>query len=465
MKISYQYIFIIATILFSSCKKLVDIGPAKGQQDLETTFSEDGPATAAVLQLYADNNFVGNTLPNTAQMAGLAADELFSTVSGANIEFLNNSITLTNARNNDAFWRFNYANIQKANLCLLGLNGSKTLTLSVKSQLIGETKFMRAYAFFNLVNLYGGVPLALSTVTETNAGLKRNTAEEVWAQIFNDLNDAKVLLKPEYPSTQRARANRHTVSAFLARAYLYRSLWTKAEAEATEVIGSNVYNLSDPALTFQNTSNETILQLFNVNGISPFATAYLPSSATNISQVYLRNGFESAFELNGNSNAEDKRKSNWTARLSNNALYVRKYKIRTGTGNEFTILFRLAELYLIRAEARAQLNLLNGVSGTAQADVNVIRSRAGLLPKPDLDQKGWLLAIEQERKVELFGEYGHRWFDLNRTKGFTDATKTRADEILSVVKGNNWQPTDALFPIPVQQFQLNKNLVQNPGYE
>lgn len=465
MKITHQYLFIILIVLFSSCKKLVDIGPAKGQQDLISTFSEDGPATAAVLILYADNNFAGTTIPNTAQMTGLAADELFSNVAGSNAEYLSNSISPNNQRNNDSFWKYQYSLIQKANLCLFGLDQSKTLTPAVKEQLIGETKFMRAYVFFNLVNLYGGVPLSLSTTTDANATLKRNSTAEVWTQIFNDLNDAKALLKPAYPSDQRARANRYVASALLARAYLYHKDWINAEAEASEVINSKVYSLSNTAETFQNTSNETVLQLFNTKGISPFTTNYLPSSATNIPPIYLRNGFEFAFEINGNSNTDDQRKINWTGKLNNNALYVRKYTTRTGTGNEFTILFRLAELYLIRAEARAQLNLLNGVSGTAQADLNVIRLRAGLLPKPDLDQKGWLQAIEQERKVELFGEYGHRWFDLNRTKGFTDPAKTRADEILSVVKGSNWQATDALFPIPGPQFLLNKNLVQNPGYE
>lgn len=465
MKFPYQYLFIILAIQFTACKKLVDIGPAKGQQDLLSTFSEDGPATAAVVMLYTDNNFVGNTIPGIAQMSGLAADELFSNVAGINIEYLNNNISANNSRNNDAFWRYSFSLIQKANLCLFGLDQSKTLSPGVKDQLIGETKFMRAYAYFNMVNLYGGVPLSLSSATDANATLKRNSTAEVWAQIFNDLIDAKALLKPGYPSDQRARANRYVASALLARAYLYQEDWLKADAEASEVIGSNVYSLSNPAETFQNTSNETILQLFNAKGISPLSANYVPSSATNIPPCYLRTGFESAFEVNGVSNTDDKRKTNWTAKLNNNALYIRKYKVRTGTGNEFTILFRLAEQYLIRAEARAHLNLLNETSGTAQTDVNAIRSRAGLTPKGNLDQIGWLQAIEQERKVELFGEYGHRWFDLNRTKGFTDATKTRADEILSVVKGNNWQPTDALLPIPGPQFLLNKNLVQNPGYE
>ncbi|MNE85035.1 SusD family protein [compost metagenome] len=75
-----------------------------------------------------------------------------------------------------------------------------------------------------------------------------------------------------------------------------------------------------------------------------------------------------------------------------------------------------------------------------------------------------LAAIEQERKVELFGEYMHRWFDLKRTAGFADPSKTRADEVLSVLKGAFWQSTDALFPIPSGEIIKNTSLIQNPGY-
>jgi starch-binding outer membrane protein, SusD/RagB family len=121
---------------------------------------------------------------------------------------------------------------------------------------------------------------------------------------------------------------------------------------------------------------------------------------------------------------------------------------------EYSTLLRLAEQYLIRSEARAQQNNIAG----AQQDINVIRARAGLTATTANDKASLLMAIEQERKVELFTEHGHRWLDLKRTG--------RAEVILAPIKGSNWQPTDVLYPIPQYQI-LNDpamNNAQNPGY-
>jgi hypothetical protein len=91
-------------------------------------------------------------------------------------------------------------------------------------------------------------------------------------------------------------------------------------------------------------------------------------------------------------------------------------------------------------------------------------------PLPDIDMSltklEALKALENERRLELFTEWGHRWFDLKRSPGFVNASRTRADEILTIVKGNNWQATDQLYPIPMEEINRNPNLRghQNPGY-
>jgi len=119
---------------------------------------------------------------------------------------------------------------------------------------------------------------------------------------------------------------------------------------------------------------------------------------------------------------------------------------------EYSILFRLAEQYLIRAEARAQL----GNSIGSQNDLNLIRSRAGL---PDISvntREELLIAILHERFVEFFTEQGHRWFDLKRMD--------KAKEVLSPLK-NNWKDTDILLPLPEMELELNPSLKpQNSGY-
>ena len=116
------------------------------------------------------------------------------------------------------------------------------------------------------------------------------------------------------------------------------------------------------------------------------------------------------------------------------------------------MVLRLAELYLIRAEARTQQNNFSD----AESDLNAIRNRAGLPNTTANDRATLLTAIEQERRIELFAEWGHRWLDLKRTN--------RADTILNTFKAPNWQVTDVLFPIPASQIDINGLLTQNPGY-
>ena len=119
---------------------------------------------------------------------------------------------------------------------------------------------------------------------------------------------------------------------------------------------------------------------------------------------------------------------------------------------EYYIVFRLAEQYLIRAEARAQ----QGNIGGGQADINLIRNRSGLANTIASDKGNLLSAVEHERQIELFAEWGHRWLDLKRTN--------RADQVLGAIKGASWQSTDKVYPIPQSQIQLNPFLTQNPGY-
>jgi hypothetical protein len=155
---------------------------------------------------------------------------------------------------------------------------------------------------------------------------------------------------------------------------------------------------------------------------------------------------------------EDQRKINWIKIIQGNGgpwYQAFKYKktTNTGTSQEYTILFRLAEQYLIRAEAKAILNDLQG----AKNDLNKIRSRAGLGDTNATTQQELQNAIGKERRFELFTEQGHRFFDLKRTG--------KIDTVLGLVKPN-YKPTNKILPLPENELLLNPNLLpQNPGYE
>jgi hypothetical protein len=159
-----------------------------------------------------------------------------------------------------------------------------------------------------------------------------------------------------------------------------------------------------------------------------------------------------AFEVN------DKRRSNWIKSvIINGTEYHYPVKYRENTiatpRKEHNIVLRLAEQHLIRAEARAHLDQLPG----AIDDINLVRNRAQLNNlHPALNASQCLAAIEQERRVEFFTEWGHRWLDLKRTN--------KATAVLAPVKNNNWQSTDQWYPIPFDEIRKNPNLQQNDGY-
>jgi len=138
-------------------------------------------------------------------------------------------------------------------------------------------------------------------------------------------------------------------------------------------------------------------------------------------------------------------------------LFTAKYKQKsTNMGPmlaEDDVVMRLAEQYLIRAEANAAL----GKTSESAADLNVLRRRAGLRDLPsDMTKEQLVLQVEKERRAELFVE-GHRWFDIVRTG--------RANAVFGAAKPATWKPHAVLLPIPQAEMDLNQNLVQNPGYQ
>src|SRR5690606_35892880 len=155
----------------------------------------------------------------------------------------------------------------------------------------------------------------------------------------------------------------------------------------------------------------------------------------------------------------DLRRTHWVGAFTNDEgvtlFYPFKYKETfnsTDASLEYSVVFRLAEQYLIRAEARTHLGTIAG----AQSDLNMIRNRAGLSNTTAMTESDLLTAIWHERKMELFTELGQRWFDLKRTN--------RGAEVLSQMTPS-WNDTDYLFPIPTAELELKPYLQpQNDGY-
>lgn len=305
-----------------------------------------------------------------------------------------------------------------------------------------------------MINLFGDVPLITTSDYRLNSTLPRTSKSKVYQQIISDLTDALNLLDTSYITDGRVRPNKWAAAAMLARVYLYNGDWIDAESEATAVINSGIYTL-EPDLNnvFLKDSKEAIWQLMPVN--PEFNTyegnAILQPNNTLPPTYLLTSSLLNAFE------AGDRRLAAWVgSRTFQSQVEYFPYKYKVYGNNapltEYYMVLRLAEQYLIRAEARAEQNNFEG----ALQDINEIRNRAGLPDVTYNSQQTILAAIEQERRIELFAEWGHRWNDLKRTG--------RINTVLGALKPATWQPKDTLWPIPQNEINLNHSLTQNPGY-
>ncbi|RZK12826.1 MAG: RagB/SusD family nutrient uptake outer membrane protein, partial [Flavobacterium sp.] len=356
----------------------------------------------------------------------------------------------------DRLWSQPYGYIYHANSVIEGVAAS-SLSPQVKAQLTGEAKFLRAFCYFYLVNTFNKVPLVKDTDVFKNNLLGQSTKQEVYDFITQDLTDAVANLSDAYQGAERVRPNKKAAQALLARVYLYAQKWDLAEATASAVIADTRYKIpADLNSVFLKTSEEAIWQLQTVNtstaGVNTWeGFGIIPATSTGVVYYRVYDATEKKFETG------DKRKVNWLRTYTTGGVtyyYPAKYKIRTSTPvTEYNTVLRLAEQYLIRAEARANQN---NPAKLVQAieDLNVIRDRADIpdlstaLPKADV-----LLAIEKERHLELLGEWGHRWFDLVRTN--------RAVPVLSVTKANGFNASDQLIPISEAIMNTNPNLKPN----
>lgn len=446
-----------------SCRKFVEIDPPTNQITSKSAFSNEATANAAIVGIYS-RMMQGSIVQNTTPYAGMSADELLSYSQDFKAEFSTNELSPASSPTlNTNFWNSAYQYIFPANLAIEQLKNNGALTTAVSTKLSGEAKFIRAYLYLNLISLFGDVPLVLSTDYQTTGTLPQTTKSAVIIQIISDLKDAVDAL-PDKVENEKIRPNKWAAMALLARVYLYNRQWDLAETLSNQVIESNQFMLvTDPNKVFLKNSSEAILQLFptQANQNTPDGVTFLPASATETPKYLLTSSLLNAFEPG------DLRRPAWVGSRSfggQTLYYPAKYKIiNSGTLSEYYMILRLAEQYLIRAEARIQ----QGKTEAGISDLNIIRRRSRALPAtpinnplPDLDlhleKQQALLKVEQERRIELMAELGHRWFDLNRTG--------RSTEVLGSLKPSSWQATDMFWRIPEEQIKLNPFLKQNPGY-
>jgi hypothetical protein len=436
-KIKYLVI-LFSVMVFTGCEDFITTEPYTIITD-DLVIIDEASAEQVLLGAYnalqSANAYSNQTIANP----GVLSDELIHSGSFPTVKEMDVNDVLPENVTLQTYWQAYYSGIFIVNVLLERIENI-TIDPAAKNVIIGQAKYIRALSFFDLAKVYGGIPLPTASDLTVSSTLPRSSISEVYAFLISELNEAITLLdNVDYGTAGRdeedvTRAGEWAAKALLARVYLYSGDKVSAGNLANDVITNGGYTLpTNYTSVFNGNSSETIFELFSSvndqNGIAFwFRTAgryeYAPSAQ-----------LIAAFE------PDDTRASIIVD--PNGRPEAGKYK-DVATGTDRAIISRLAEMYLIRAEA-------NLGSTSADDDLNMIRNRAGLPDKTFVS----LDDVLQERFVELCFE-GHRWNDLIRTG--------KVDQVMSVINPTSWVSTDALLPIPNRDILQNPNLTQNPGY-
>lgn len=438
-----------------ACENFLEVDVPDGQLTGELVFNDAATAQAAVNNIYSrlsQNALLTGNSSGISILLGSYTDELETFNQGIpEFTFYQNTLLPGDAQIR-TFWNSAYNLIYASNAVIEGVQASTALSQADKERLTGEALFIRGMIHFYLSQLFGNVPYVTTTDYGLNTNISKTSVEEVLSLAGEDLEVAMNLLPDFNEGTMRTRPGKDGIKALLARIKLFSGDWEEAILYSGQLIDSGSYPFMALQETFSKTSTSTIWQLPTLQEGMPtlegqnfiFTSGPPPNRALASSLV---NAFEPG----------DIRKEQWIGTITDgnqNWYYPAKYTqyVPESTSREYSIMLRIEEMYLIRAEAKARLGDISGAS----QDLDSIRLRAGLAQVNYTSEEQLVLAILQERRVEFFTELGHRFFDLKRAGVI--------DEVLTLVKPS-WQDTDKLWPLPEGELLLNQNLLpQNSGY-
>ncbi|WP_375436866.1 RagB/SusD family nutrient uptake outer membrane protein [uncultured Hymenobacter sp.] len=396
-------------------------------------------------------------------------------------------------------WRDSYVGINRAN-AVLKYVPNVSMAAERKNQILGEAYFLRALHYYNLLKLYGDVPLRLEpteSAEQTVVALPRTSTETVYARIVADLTEADALA----PATNPNRATKGAVNALLAKVHLTQRQWALAATAANKVITSGTYSLLAnfkglyPA---ENRAPEAILEVQNqgnADGNNILPDLLLPSPPATFSfpkfniptAELLQYADTSSFTATGTRRPNADRRWTLVGRTNAGRDYASFVVGNSRTGNDSgpfvykwpgapnnfnspdnTYILRYADVLLMYAEAA---NEQSGPSADVLDKLNRVRTRAGLLPltaasSQYASKKAMRDEIDRQRRLELAFE-GERWYDLLRYARHNQAEAgAHAITALDLIQQrlNRSDVNYLLFPLPQGEINNNAQLQQNPGY-
>jgi hypothetical protein len=450
-------LLIVSLVWLTACESFLDLKPTNALLADDANYDAT-TARALVNSAYSSlKNYtagVGLYSPDIV-LGALPADNVFFGGSQSqNIELDNYAFTVTNSAIVAAY-RLNYSIINITNWAISEIPKVKddvSFAAGEADKLVGEAHFIRAFAYFNLVRSWGGVQLQLNPTTDLSSlgSIPRSSKDETYSRIFDDLTTAEELL-PADDTITRNKVQRAVVKAFRAKVHLYAQQFEQAESYATEVIANPKYELVKPYSAFSQEPFLTKESVFEIsataNSAGTSSTVWFPSSVTQRGSYEFRPTNEIIELLNDP--AKGGTRNSLIAKKGNDT-YVNLYRTVTPNLNPAYVI-RIADLYLIRAEAR--LRKASPDYAGAIADLNAVRDRAEaeLFPTGSTDKNAILHAVWDERRLEFAFE-ADRWYDLVRTE--------QAGTVLGVSE-NSW-----LFPIPQADVLADPDLggENNPGY-
>jgi hypothetical protein len=445
MKSLIIFILPVYITLLSGCKKVLDT-QSELYIDQSLSIVDKRSAQAALVGAYnalSQNTYQGNTF---RYITNLLSDNIkWVGNTPTNREFDVYGVFATNTRVQE-LWTAIYKTVNIANNIIDNVPAVNDVTFdqTQRNTERGEAFFLRALSYFDLVRFWRNVPI-VNQATKTasdNKDITNSSVDEVYQFIENDLDSADLLLPA---AVNRNRANQYTARALKARLYLYRENWKKAEDYATQIINDSTdFKLTKPYSQFYAAKNstESVFEVdYTINNKNSYASNWFQNPTSGGKKEFLPTDDFVALLKDPNIGGA---RSALIFTVSGITYGNMNFKIATGEDQSYVL--RLAEMYLIRAEARAeQLKLDDGLK-----DLNVIRNRANVPSITAVTTKDELVdKILLERRVELAYE-SHRWFDLIR--------KGKAQQVLGISDANK-----LLLPLPRQEV-LIANLTQNKGY-
>ncbi|WP_160139625.1 RagB/SusD family nutrient uptake outer membrane protein [Chryseobacterium sp. c4a] len=458
MKISKIILLILFLLIlnyvFSSCEKLVEVDLPANQLSSGQVFENTQTANAALSELYAglweSSPIAGN---QTGPLLGTYTDDLDFYAMNSNtgiVEVFQNTLIDSNPAVY-SYWSSAYQKLYIANSIIEGVEHSVSLPDADRKRIKGEALLVRSILFYYLEQIYGDIPLVTTTDYTVNQFLAKTSSNDALNKIEDDLNESVILLTDDYRHAERIYPNKKVAQLMLAKVYMLRQKWQDAEIQLKSIVQSPLYQFqNDLTKVFKKSGKHILWQLKpkNEGNATKEAIEYYFSGAAPTGTALSSN-------LVNTFTAMDRRKDNWiaTVTIGSNTWYrADKYKNRTINPDEYSVVFRLEEVYLLLAESLAQQDKI----GEALPYINATRQRATLVPLViPIGKQSLLNEILLEDRKEFFTEMGHRFLDLKRFDRLNG---------LSAVKPN-WQNFHRVWPLPQKELLLNPNMnPQNTGY-